>query len=105
MEVGFSYKMSLETGQFGMLGVDSQHASRRRFEPGADSGILELERGSRIQSSRSGRCVRLVEPDAAPAALPGVETAQPWTSSVLSGETDRIEPSADHASDRDVYGR
>ena len=105
MDVGFSHKMSLDAGQFAMLGVDHQHANWRGFEPGADSGILERERGSRIQSSRSGGCVRLVEPDAAAAALPGVETPQPRASATLSGEADRIEPSAGHASNQDVYGR
>jgi hypothetical protein len=35
----FSHKMSLEE-QFGMLGVDRQHASTRMFEPGTDPGIF-----------------------------------------------------------------
>jgi hypothetical protein len=36
--VCFSYKMSLE-GRSGMLGIDHRHASRRRGEPGGDSGF------------------------------------------------------------------
>jgi hypothetical protein len=36
----FSYKMSLEA-RSDMLGVDHQHAGRRKVEPGTDPGVFE----------------------------------------------------------------
>jgi hypothetical protein len=37
--VRFSYEMSLEERESGMLGVDYQNAGRGTDEPGADPGI------------------------------------------------------------------
>src|SRR5947209_3242820 len=97
--------MSLEWGKFRMLGIDRQHAGKRKTKPGANPGVSGGQRWRAVRGREPGAVVWLGGSNPAGAGLRTPGTSEQGAGAALHGENDGNEPGATDASDRGVSER
>src|SRR4051794_32091671 len=96
--------MSLEWGRFRMLGIDRQHAGKRKIKPGANPGVSGGQRWRAVRSREPGAAVWLGRSNPEGARLRPPDTPEQRAGTALPGKDNRNEPGATDPSDRRVSG-